>query len=374
MKKVFSILHTESSLGWGGQEIRILEEAKGLRGRGHRIIILCQPESKLSAKAKEVGLEVIAFSMRKISYPVALLRLLRVIEDYNVDILNTHSSRDSWLASIAGRLSKRKPVILRTRHLSTPISKSPLSRFLYERLPHRVITTGEAIRKQIITDTGLNGNRIISIPTGVDLDLFDSKKVNGTLRKELKIPEEVPVIGMVAVIRSWKGHEDFVDAAERILKLFPEARFLIVGDGPRKGIVRKYIEGKGLEDFIIMTGHREDIPQVMASLDIFVLSSYANEGLPQAVAQAMAMEKAVVASNIGSIPEIVIDGETGYLIPPRDPSLFAERIISLLKDNRLREEMGKAGRRLVASRFSLETMLDRIEELYEEVIKESDAK
>jgi glycosyltransferase involved in cell wall biosynthesis len=374
MRKSCSILHTESSLGWGGQEIRILEEAKGLTKRGYRVIIACQPESKISVKAKEVGLKVITLSMNKISYPLAILRLKKIIEDFSVDILNTHSSRDSWLGSIAGWLSKKRPVILRTRHLSTNVSKGLMSRVLYEILPHRVITTGESIRNQMITDNRFDGKKIMSIPTGINIDLFDPKKVEGTLRSEWGVPAGLPAIGMVAVIRSWKGHEDFVSAADIVLKEFPQTKFLIIGDGPRKGIVKDYIKEKGLEDSIIMTGQRDDIPEVMASLDILVLPSYANEGLPQAVAQAMAMERAVVATNVGSIPELVIDGETGYLVPPRNPSLLAERIKSLLKDSELRKEMGKVGRRPVASRFSLETMLDRIEDLYREVLKEKDAK
>jgi len=368
-----NILHTESSLGWGGQEIRILEEAKGLKKRGYRVIIACQPGSRLSKRAEDAGIEVMTLSMKRTSYPSAILRLRRIIEDYNVDILNTHSSIDSWLASIAGRLSKRKPVILRTRHLSTPISKSLLSRILYKRLPHRVITTGESIRKKMVEENGFDGERIVSIPTGVDLDVFDLRKVNGTLRKEWDIPEDLPVIGMVAVIRSWKGHEDFIDAVQIVLKESPEARFFIVGDGPRREIVREYIRKRGLEGSIIMTGERDDIPQAMASFDIVVLPSYANEGLPQAIAQALSMERPVVASNIGSIPELVIDGETGYLVPPKNPSILSKKIISLLKDEQLRGKMGKAGRRLVTSSFSLETMLDRIEGLYEEVIKERDA-
>lgn len=367
MNKFYSILHTEASLGWGGQEIRILEEAKGFKRRGHRVIIACQPESRLSKKAEETGIEVIRISMSRISCLSAFLKLRRIIEDFSIDILNTHSSRDSWLASIAGRISRRRPVIIRTRHLSTPISRGVLSRFLYERLPHRVITTGEEIRRQIVKDNGFDGSRIISIPTGVDINLFDPEKADGVLRKELGIDKDTPVVGMVAVIRSWKGHEYFIDAAEKILALFPEVKFIIVGDGPRKDIVKEYINRKGLQGSVIMTGHREDIPQAMASIDLLVLPSYANEGLPQAIAQAMSMEKAVVASKAGSIPEIVIDGKTGYLVRPRDPDALSERIVSLLKDKELRKEMGKAGRKLVASHLSLEAMLDRIENLYSEV-------
>ncbi|MBI5199210.1 MAG: glycosyltransferase [Nitrospirae bacterium] len=368
LNRNLTVLHTESSLGWGGQEIRILEEAKGLTGREHRLIIACQSESELSIRAKEAGLEVITLSMRKISYLSAVLKLRSIIDDYGVDILNTHSSRDSWLGSIAGRLSKKRPIILRTRHLSTTVSRGLLSRFLYEILPHRVITTGESIRNQMITDNGFDGKKIMSIPTGVNIDLFDPKRVDETLRSEWGVPRGVPAIGMVAVIRSWKGHEYFIDAAGMVLKEFPEARFFIVGDGPRKEIVSDYIKERGLHDSIIMIGQMDDIPRVMAALDIVVLSSYANEGLPQVLLQSLAMGKPVVASNVGSISEVIVDGKTGYLIPPRDPSKLAEGIMSFIKRNGLRDEMGMEGRRLVTSRFSLEGMLDRIEDLYKELL------
>jgi glycosyltransferase involved in cell wall biosynthesis len=368
LNRNLTVLHTESSLGWGGQEIRILEEAKGIAGRGHRLIIACQSESELSIRAKDAGLEVITLSMRKISYLSAVLKLRSIIDDYGVDILNTHSSRDSWLGSIAGRLSKKRPIILRTRHLSTTVSRGLLSKFLYEILPHRVITTGESIRNQMITDNGFDGKKIMSIPTGVNIDLFDPKRVDGTLRNKWGVPRGVPAIGMVAVIRSWKGHEYFIDAAGMVLKEFPGARFFIVGDGPRKEIVSDYIKKRKFHDSIIMTGQMDDIPRVMAALDIVVLSSYANEGLPQVLLQSLAMGKPVVASNVGSISEVIVDGKTGYLIPPRDPSKLAEGIMSFIKRNGLRDEMGTAGRRLVTSRFSLEGMLDRIEDLYKELL------
>lgn len=368
LNRNLTILHSESSLGWGGQEIRILEEAKGLAGRGHRLIIACQSESGLSIKAKESGLQVITLPISKISYLSAVLKLRSIIDDYGVDILNTHSSRDSWLGSIAGRLSKKRPVILRTRHLSTTISKGLLSRFLYEILPHRVITTGESIRNQMIIDNRFDGKKIISIPTGVNIDLFDPERIDGTLRSEWGVSADVPAIGMVAVIRSWKGHEYFIDAAGMVLKEFPGARFFIVGDGPRKEIVSDYIKEKGLHDSIIMTGQMDDMPQVMASLDVLVLSSYANEGLPQVIIQAMAMEKPVITTNVGSVSEVIINGETGYLVPPKNPSALADKIMSILKDDTVRVAMGKTGRRLVASRFSLEGMLDRIEDLYKEIL------
>src|SRR5581483_9594968 len=165
------ILHTEASLAWGGQEIRILTEAKGFVQRGHTIVIAAPSDSLLFTRAREAGFPTAAVSMRKSGYPAAVKTLLRVIEKHQIDIVHTCSSRDSWLGLFAARLSGRRPRLIRTRHLSTPIGKSRLTRWLYAR-PNRIITTGEATRRLLIEESGLSPHRIISIPTGIDLNHF----------------------------------------------------------------------------------------------------------------------------------------------------------------------------------------------------------
>jgi len=364
-----TILHTESSNGWGGQEIRIVTEAEGMQRRGHRVLIAATPSSRLLTEAGGRGVETVRVEMEGWRMPAAFGRLRAVIRRERVDIVNTHSSRDSWLASASAMLSRRRPILIRTRHLSTPIERSIVTRFLYNTLPDAVITTGESIRTTMVERHGFDASKIVSIPTGVDTSVFSRALATGAFREAFGIPATVPLVGIVAVLRSWKGHEDFVDAARLVLKEIPDARFVIVGDGPRAPNIRDYIDRLGLAAAVTMTGHRADVATVLASLDVFVLSSFGHEGVPQAVLQAMAMEVPVVATNVGAVSEVVRDGETGLLAPPRVPEALAAHIVSVLRRNALRRALASAGRRLIEERYRLDVMLDRLDALYDDLLR-----
>ncbi|MBI5740619.1 MAG: glycosyltransferase family 4 protein [Nitrospirae bacterium] len=357
-----TILHTESSTGWGGQEIRIVNEALGMLKRGHRVCIAAPVQSVILRKAGDAGIPSFPLPFRKKNLP-DICRLGKIIKREKVDIVNTHSSSDSWVATIAAGFSGSTPLVLRTRHLSTPISGNFLSRLIYNRLPDAVITTGEEIRRRMINVNRFDGGKIVSIPTGVDTERFDPEKVTAGPRSNGFS------IGMVSVLRSWKGHKYLLEAAPSILKELPEANFYIVGDGPMSQNIRNMIRELSLEDKVLMLGHRDDIPEILASMDVLVHPSYGHEGVPQSVLQAMAMERPVVASDAGAVREIVIDGKTGFLIEPENPEQIARKVCELYYDPELRTKFGKEGRRLVEQNYSVGPMLDKIESLYERLLK-----
>jgi len=359
--KMLTILHTESSDGWGGQEIRILQESLGMLNRGHRVIIAAQEESNIFRRAREKGIEVFPVHLQK-KNPLSFLRMLSIIKEERVDILNTHSSADSWVATIAARLSRRPVRIIRTRHLSTPIGRSVLSRLIYNVLPDAIITTGEQIRQDMIGYNNFDGSRIFSIPTGIDLGRFNPEQVRPAFRSGGF------AIGMIGVLRSWKGHRFFIEAIPEILRHIPEAVFYIVGDGPQYENIKNLIRDHSLNDRVSMLGHREDIPEILASLDLLVHPSFANEGVPQSVLQAMAMERPVIASDAGSIGEVVINGKTGFLIEPKRPDLIAEGVIELYRNPGLVVAFGKAGRKLIRDNYSIDAMLDKLESLYKRLL------
>lgn len=364
MKKNFTILHTEASTAWGGQEIRIFNESLGMKERGHRVMIGVQESSILREKASDIGLESITLSFEKKDSLKTFCKILKLIKQLKPDFINTHSSRDSWVAGMASRASSLKPIIIRTRHLSTPVAKNLTSSIIYRLLPHKIVTTGEAIKEQLVERNHVLPEKIISIPTGVDLNIFDPNQNYKDIRQELSLPEKTPLIGMVSVLRSWKGHDYFINSVESVLKESPEARFIIAGDGPRNEDIKNNIKEKNLTDVIFMLGHRDDIPDIMSSLDILVHPSYANEGIPQTIVQAMAMSVPVVATNLKALMEIVEDGKTGLLTPAKDPQKIAEKIMLLLKDTKLRATLGNNSRKLVLEKFSSEKMLDSTENLY----------
>lgn len=364
-----SILHTEASDGWGGQEIRILLEMEGLQKRGYRILLAAPPKSQILKEAKGRGIQVEAVSMNRSRWLAACIALWRLIQKEGIDIINTHSSDDSWIASIAAYFSNPRPLLVRTRHLSTPISNRITSRLLYDRLPDGIITTGEVIKAEMVERNRFCAEKIISIPTGVDLSRFNPNCIGKGLREEWGIPPSAPLVGTIGVLRSWKGHSFFIQAARLVLQKRPEFVFFIVGDGPGRPYLEKQIREHRVEEKVRMIGHYHDVERAFAALDLFVLASTANEGVPQAVLQAFAMRIPVISTAVGGIPEVVKTGETGRLVPPKDPRALADQILLHFDRPSIGEAMAEAGRRLVEEKYSLEQMLDRVEQFHYQLLR-----
>lgn len=356
------ILHTESSKGWGGQEIRIIQEAFGIRKRGYEVIIAAEKDSQILKKASELNFEIFPISFSKYN-PQSFLKIKSLIEKLGIQIVNTHSSKDSWISTIAAKIiSKKKIKVIRTRHLSTLIKKNFLNKILYDILTDSIITTGEQIKNRMINENKFNEKKIISIPTGVDIEKFNPD------RFQLNKKKNEFSVGAVGVLRSWKGHNYLIDAIPSIIREIPNIKIYIVGDGPQRENLEKKIRTLNVEKWVKITGHREDIPDLLASLDVVIHPSYANEGVPQVVLQALAMEKAVIASDIACINEVVINNKTGILIKPKNVEAISNSILSLYKDKNLRKELGEKGRRFVVENYSYEKMLDKLETLYEKLL------
>jgi len=212
---------------------------------------------------------------------------------------------------------------------------------------------------------GISPARVTCIATGVDLARFNPE-IEGSLHRELGIDPEVALVGMISVLRSWKGHATFLDAAARLLgDSNRSVRFVIAGDGPGRDELAGKIAQAPWKDQVTLLGHRTDVPNILASLDVLVLPSYAHEGIPQIILQAQAMSCAVVATTIGGIPEVVEDGVTGLLVPPRHAERLAEKIAALLDDPGLDAHLGQAARANVEKHHSLDAMGERLLALYE---------
>ena len=373
------ILHTEWSTILGGQEMRVLEEADGMMRRGHSVTIACRPGSMLLEKARERGIPVFVTRLNGMFDVLSILRLALYIRGSRPDVVHAHSSRDSWTAMLAANIAGNA-LAVKTRHHSAVLKPSWRNKTLFAKLSDVVVTTGEAIRRHVIERTGAAPERVVSIPTGIDLDRFDPDKSDGNaFRRELGVLRGTPLIGTVGMLRKGKGHVYFVEAAARVIKKFPEARFVIVGDTPpgHRGQsvsdeIADRIRDCGMDGKVIMTGFREDVPSVLAALDVFVLASILGEGVSQALSQAMAMKKPVVATNVGGIPEQVPDSKTGCLVEKADSAALAEAVVSLLSDPALAAKMGENARRLAVEKFSIESMLDKTEALYTRMLADRD--
>ncbi len=365
--KPLRILHTESSMGMGGQEYRVLEEACGMAKRGHEVIVAIPKGSQMAPLAQQKKIAIEFTASRKTAWISLVVTYLRIIRRYRIQVVNTHGSLDSWTASVAGRLSSLKPIIIRTRHKSTPISQTWRHQWLYKHLPHGVMTTSARIRRDLITRQTLDPSRTFSVPTGVDLGIFDVTHTHKDLREEFGIGKECIVLGTVAFLRDYKGIHLCLEAVESLRHKFPALRFLIAGDGPESSRLREKVNVLGIQKYVHFAGFRSDVNRVLASLDIFVLPSTAGEGVPQAIIQAMAMGVPVVATSIGGIPEVVIHEETGMLAPVNNVEALAHSIRVVLNDASLRTKMTAKAQALVVQSYSLEAMLDAVEQCYGEV-------
>jgi glycosyltransferase involved in cell wall biosynthesis len=367
--KPWRILHTESSMEMGGQEYRVLEEALGMANRGHEVIVAVPQGSQMASLAQKKELPIELTASGKTAWINLVTIYLRIIRHHRIEIVNTHGSLDSWTASVAGRLSPLKPIIIRTRHKSTPISQTWRHQWLYKYLPHGVMTTSERIRKEMITRQTLDPTRTLSVPTGVNLGIFDATNTQEDLRKEFGIGKESIVLGTVAFLRDYKGIHLCLDAVALLRHQFPTLKFLVVGDGPEGLRLREKAESLGIQNYVHFVGFRSDVHRVLAALDVFVLPSTAGEGVPQAITQAMAMGVPVVATSIGGIPEVVIHEETGMLVPVNNVEALTHCIRDLLKDASLCAKIVAKAQALVAQSYSLEVMLDAVEQFYGEMLR-----
>jgi glycosyltransferase involved in cell wall biosynthesis len=365
-RRTFNILHTEwSPDGWGGQERRIIQECLRVREMGHKVVIACQPGSALLENATRHGIPVEEVVMRRVIDPKAVWKLYRAIKKHNIDVVSTHSSKDSWSGGIAAKLANVE-LLVRTRHVANRISQSPFN-FVY-RMPDGFVTTGEAVREAMIADNGVAADKIVSIATGVSLERFDpARPVNPELRRELGIPEGAPVVTMVALLRREKRHDVLVACAAIVKEEFPQARFLVVGDGAAKGRIEALVREAGLEQQVILTGYRNDVPELLAISDIALLTSQM-EGVPQGITQAMAMGLPVVAAPVGGLAELVLEGKTGIRAQSGDPASYARALVTLLRDEPLRRKLGEAAREYVMERYTEEMMARRTLEFYNRLV------
>ena len=359
--KTLSIVHTEASLGWGGQEIRILSESQGLIRRGHEVRLLCPPEARIYAEAPGYGVPAIALPIGR-KRPVGVKVLYEWLKRNRCDLVSTHSSTDSWLSALALLAMGRPIPTVRTRHISAPVPLNAPTRWLYTRATARIVTTGEALKKELIERNGFPAPRIDSVPTGIDAGRFRPGDRTAA-RARLNLPADRKLVGIIATLRSWKGHRFLIEA------LPPDAHLVIVGDGPMRGVLEELVAKLAIGDRVLFAGNQSDVVPWLQALDAFVLPSYANEGVPQALVQAMMTGLPCVTTSIGGIPEVAMHEKTALVVPAEDASALRAALQRLLSDEALSRRLGDAARAHCAANHSSQRMLDRMEEIYRQVVR-----
>jgi len=367
--KPLSILHTESSTGWGGQELRILTEMEGMARRGHSVHLLTAASAEILPAARARGLSVDGLPIEAKKMPgLRAVRRWLAQRGAAFDVINTHSSTDAWLVALARTTLKGMPPVLRTRHVSTRVNNAPTTRWLYQRATSQLVVTGEALKQQLVRDNGYDPERITSVRTGIDLSRFrplDRDEALVRLRVDAR-----PAVAIVATLRDWKGHDDLLDAWTTLRERVPGWQLLIIGDGPRREHLQNRVAAMGLVNEVRFTGNQDDVPAWFACADIATLPSFGDEGVPQSLMQAAACGLPAVATPIGAIREAVLDGQTGLLVPPHDPVALAAALERLMTDAPLRTRMGRAAHAHAQANFGVDRMLDAMETVFHRVAGE----
>ena len=303
----------------------------------------------------------------------AVFQLARLLKKERVDILHAHGSK----AGLVGRLAALwagTPVVFFTVHNSIfyaewPAYKKRVFAFaekVLARRTHRIITVSEALRRELIDREGLKAEQVVVVYNGIEPNEYRVAESRAALRRRLGLPVEGPVVGAVARLAPQKGLRYLIEAAA----LFsPEERpaFVVVGNGPLRAELEALAEKNGVGGCFVFTGARDDIPLILKAIDLIVLPSV-TEGLPLILLEAMAAALPVVATAVGGVPEAVVDGETGLLVPSRDPGALAQGMAALLKEPERVQRMGLAGKERVGKFFTAEKMAARVTSLYQEVL------
>ncbi|MDP5239148.1 glycosyltransferase family 4 protein [Uliginosibacterium sp. 31-16] len=358
------IVHTESSCGWGGQEIRILEESRGLIERGHRITLLCPSESTIFVRARDWGIKTVALPIKEKRWEnFKAMRAWILANREEIDIINTHSSTDSWLVALANLSLRYKAVpVVRTRHISAPVANSFANRWLYGKAAEHIVTTGEGLRHELIDSLGLRPERVQSVFTGINTKRFEpGDKV--AARTQLGLDVNATWIGIIATLRSWKGHKYLLKAIAELND--PRIRLVIVGDGPQRDKLNRLTVELGLTRVVRFAGQQRDVVPWLQALDVFALPSFANEGVSQAVMQAMATGLPVITTPIGSSADVIKPGLTGVLVTPKDSKSLAQAIRHLLDTPQEANKIGAAARAFALENCGIERMLTRMEAVFQ---------
>lgn len=319
------ILHTEASTGWGGQEIRILTESKKFSEMGHEVHLAANHDSLILERSKYFGIPAHATNLRRKTLR-GLISLHKTIQMVQPDVVSCHSSTDHWLSALARLFSRRKFAIVRTRHISAQIHQNLPTKWLYNSGADQIMTTGTVINQILTTNNFVDSEKITSVPTGIDTNNY---RPNNPLqaKQSLNIPPNTYVFGIVATLRSWKGHSYLIEAFKKISS--PHLQLLVVGDGPKMQELKNLAKALKLTN-ITFTDNVKNPVQYLNAMDCFVLPSYANEGVPQALLQAMACGIPIITTQIGGIPECSENYSHKIYIPEKDIPALAHAMQSAL--------------------------------------------
>jgi|SRR5688500_10690963 len=366
------VLQLIDGLKIGGAEVLLRELSVGLVRRGFRVSIGYSSPGPLVQELTALGLPITRLPRLMRIDPILFLGMINLIRKKSPQIVHTHLFKSDFHGRLAARIAGA-PVVISTLHSVDRWAQEGSLGSLYgwtARFADRLIAVSEDVRRFHGTYTGIPEEKLVTIENGVDIHRFDGLESAGrAVRKELGFDNAALVFGVVGRLTPPKDHSTFLKAAALVLQKAPQARFLLVGEGPLRKDLELQAQKIGLGNALIFTGLRKDIPAVLAALDVLVISSLW-EGLPVALLEGMAAARPVVATAVGGIPEVVLPDKSAFLVPPGDADALAQACLRLASDSATRRSMGQAGLERVVARYSINAMIDRTVALYAKLLQE----
>jgi len=365
------ILLTNSTDIYGGGEFYVLELARALQSRQNDILVVCKPGNLLYKKCQEAQLPVRALDFPGQGQLLRHILLLRdIIRERGIQIVHTNSNYDRTAGAFAARLSGAAHV---TNVHSFHSLRHNLTHWLRNAAAtDHFIVDGDPVKEMMVRKDRIAAGRISVVHLGVDPDAMRTDEtLRSKIRAEFRLDETHAVIGNVARFVPFKGHEFLLRAFEAVRNRNSNARLLLVGDGELRERLLELARSLGIYREIVFAGFRDDLPAIYSAIDIYAHASIEGGGetFPFAVLQALAQELPVVATRVGDVAAMVRDGLTGFLVPERDTSELAQRLLSLSGDQILRRKMGRQGRELLLRQFTVNKMVDAVEKVYESTLQ-----
>lgn len=363
------VLFLSESQGWSGGAKQLLRLAEGLGLLGWDVRIACPGDGETFRKANEKGLKTIDLHPREDYDVLSAVRLARLMEREQVDLLHAHHPRAHAVGLMAAYLSKRSVAFVVTRRVSFKPQRNPFSLFKYRsRRIDGYIAVAESIRQGLI-ESGVDASRVTTIPSGVDLETFRPRPRDEALAAELKLPAGIPVVGKIANYGSWKGQDIALAAAAQLKREGRKVVFVFAGRDTDGENIKSKARSLGLGDAEArFLGFREDVPRLLSVVDVSLNAATDGEGLSGALRESLAMGVPVAASDVGGNRELVEDGVTGRLFAGGDPAALARAIAALLDDRQAALRMAETGRRRVEGRYGAERLASATAEFYRSVL------
>jgi glycosyltransferase involved in cell wall biosynthesis len=372
MPMPLTILTVCTSRAWGGMEMHFVRHSARLRERGHTVVPLCAPDAPAAERLRDEGFTPETADLWGKVHPRQAWRLSRLIARHRIDLVHCDWSRDLFTLVPALLPRRRVPLVLH-KHVGVLAAKRLWVHYgLYARVD-RVIAISDVIQRNFIAMHPIAPHKVVTIHNGVDPERFrPDPAARARLRAELGYTDDHLVVGIVGRVTPSKGHREFVDMAARLAATHPRARFLVVGEATRgeedegQAIVEG-IAASGLAGRVTVTGFRRDVPALLSAMDVFTFPSH-NEAFGLALIEAMAAGLPTVSANCDGVLDIVVEGVTGLMVPPKDGGVLAGAVARLLDDAELRVRLGAAGRERVLAKFTEQRQDEAIEALYAGVL------